>query len=195
MVPTCRPCALNCTRRGLHSLAIGLQLGTEGSRPMVLDPWKMHRWVPTRGPGVLTHTRRGPHPGAVHTQLRTQWSPPASTGPQLRTQWSPPMGCAPSIPTKGVPTRGPRALNWAQRGPHSWAMGLQMGMEGFPPRAVRLQLRTQWSPPVGRAPSTAHEGVPTRGQRAFKHTRKDPHSRAAGPQLGTEGSAPAVRVP
>ena len=147
--------------------------------------------------GLVSSPTHGgdPHPGAVHTQLRTQWSPPASTGPQLRTQWSPPMGCAPSIPTKGVPTRGPRALNWAQRGPHSWAMGLQMGMEGFPPRAVRLQLRTQWSPPVGRAPSTAHEGVPTRGQRAFKHTRKDPHSRAAGPQLGTEGSAPAVRVP
>ena len=65
-----------------------------------------------------------------------------------------------------------------------------MGMEGFPPRAVCLQLHTQC-----RAPSTAHEGVPTRGQRVFKHTRKDPHSRAAGPQLLTEGSAPAVRVP
>ena len=44
-------------------------------------------------------------------------------------------------------------------------------------------------------PLTAHEGVPTRGQLAFKHTQKDPHSLAAGPQLDTEGSAPAVRAP
>lgn len=129
VVPTCRPCALNRTRRGLHSLAIGLQLGTEGSRPMVIDPWKMHRWVPTRGPGVLTHTRRGPHPRAVHTQLPTQWSPPASTGPQLRTQWSPPMGCAPSTAHRGVCTRGVHALNRVQRGPHSPATHPQLGTE------------------------------------------------------------------
>ena len=81
---------------------------------------------------------------------------------------------------KGIPTRGPRTLSWAQRGPHSQAMGPQLGTEGFPPTDKCLQTCTQWSPPVGWGLSTAQRGL---------------QFWAIGPQLGMEGSQPMGLTP
>ena len=163
------------------------------------------------------------------------------------------MGCAPST-VHGVvlttrlcalnshegSTHGPRALNWAQRGPHSQTPGscvFNCSRSGSHPQSMRPQLRREQSPlacsapsahtegaswaarphphmegtpPAGRAPSTAHrgvptpgpstghggvptavpvpstehQGVPTRGPCALNHARSgSPHHKAVRPQL------------
>ena len=219
MVPTCRPCALNCTRRGLHSLAIGLQLGTEGSRPMVLDPWKMHRWVPTRGPGVLTHTRRGPPPGGrahstAHTMVPTRIHGPSTahavvptnglcalnshegrphsraSRSKLGTERSPLVGHGPSNGHGGVPTPG-RAPSTAHTVvPTCGPCTLNRARRGPHSRATRLQAHTERSPLAGRGPSTGHGGVRTRGACALGNAQTGPYSRARRPHPHTEGSPP-----
>lgn len=165
VVPTCGPCALNRTRRGLHSPAIGPQLGTEGSRPMVLDSWRT--------------LQMGPYSWAWCPHPHTEGTPPAGRLPSTahgvvltnRT-------LRPQLPRRASPLAG-HALS-TERSPLA-GHGPSNGHEGVPTPS--------------RVPSPAHGGVRTSGQRAFKHTGKDPHSRAAGPQLGTEGSVPMVRAP
>lgn len=104
--------------------------------------------------------------------------------PSLHRKGSPVEGRVSSTPKKGVPTRGPCVLNRVRRGPHSPAAGLNWACRGLDPwcarpgkerrvptrgpgiltgrhrsphpRAVRPLLRTQCSPLLGCAPSTAH---------------------------------------
>lgn len=215
VVATTKMCALKRSRSGSHSQAMGPQLGTEGFppadwclqlhtqwsppagrapstahggdstlRPLALnwarrgpDPWYLTpgercRWVPTHGPGVLTHTRRGPHRQAVC--------------PQPRTEWSSPTGLCALNSHEGRPHS--RATRSQQRGPHLRAMGLQMGMKGFPPRAVCLHQLMEGSALAGSAPSSTQGKIPTRGLRALNWARRGPYPWCVRPRKRTDGS-------
>ena len=98
------------------------------------------------------HPQREPYSGAARPQLGTEGSTPASRAhPHLSRRGSPPAGHEPSTTNSRVPTRGPRALNYARLSPH--------------PRPGRPHSYTDRSPPAsaGRALTQAAEHVASGG--------------------------------
>lgn len=195
----------------------------------------MHGGDPTRLPGALNHSQTGPPLAGLasspaHGGVSSPGDQARSTAhgvfpirsrhtlnhahhsrdwcPSLHMKDSPVEGRVPSTPKKRVPTRGPRALNWAWRGSHPRAVCPQPRKKrspftGHAPSMAHRGVLTQGEralrngdssllagqvsstahavvPTTGCAPLTSDRGVRTRGQRALKHTRRYPHSRAAG---------------
>lgn len=110
-------------------------------------------------------------------------------------QWSPLQGCTPSTAHAVVLTGRPRALKHTQRNPSLRATHHQPRTNGSSRLYVRPQLHTKDSPPVGSAPSTAHEVVLTTRLCALHAHEGRPHSSAIGPQPRTEGSPLAGSAP
>lgn len=164
--------------RGSHQPAVRIQLHPEGS-PLP-GPSTGHGRIPTTvcmPPTVC----QGPHPWAMHPQP-TPWSVVLTT-----------RLCALNSHEGRPPTRRPCALEVGSTEVHSWAMSLQMGMEGFPPGRV-LSCAHSGPHPCGPCTSTAHGGVPHFPRTAClqAHTGKIPTAPSTGHR---ERSAPAVVRP
>lgn len=170
VVPSTGLCALNRTLRG--------------SAPACRSPLTAHRGVPTLMQCAFKHTRRASPPRACAFHRACSGPHHKAVHPQPLTQWFPLAGRLPSSTHRGIPTRGPRTIDRARLGPQGCTRALNC------------------TPPVDSAPATvhgvvfttrlcalqAHEGRP---HWALNSSRRGPHSRAAPPQLGTEGSRPA----
>lgn len=205
MVPTTRLCTLKHPCSGPHSQAVHPHAKREGFPLTGQAPTTQHRCILKAADLPQLHTKGSP-PGA----------PPV--GPQPLMEWSSPQGCVPSTPMKVAPTRGPRALKWAQRHPHSQTHGPcvftdhacsgrhhkdvhpQLLMQWLHPQAMHPQPHMEQAPLMCRAPSSTHRrGL--MGWRPHPHTERTPPAGLApstipegfplvGPQLDMEGSPP-----
>ena len=133
-----------------------------------------HGTMARHGMRALNWAQRGPHLRVMGLQMGMEGFLPWAVCLQPRTEGSPLAGSAPSSTHGKIPTRGPRALNWARRGPH--------------PRCVRPRKRTDESLFAGQASSSSHGGVPAIEPRILNRALCDPHlRRAVRPQLPRRG--------
>lgn len=205
-----------------HSQAAHLQPCTDGSIAMGRVPSSLHGGDPTRLPGALNHSQTGPplaglasspayggvsSPGdqarstahgvfpirSRHTLNHAHHS--RDWCPSLHMKDSPVEGRVPSTPKKRVPTRGPRALNWAWRSPDTHYAHPGKPTDRSQLAARRPRLHTEGFPPTGHVPSTAHAVVPTTRLCAPKRSRSGSHPRAVRPRTHTEGFQLAGHTP
>lgn len=133
-VPTRVSCALNCACSGPQHWAVRPQPHTEGSAPACRAPLTAHRGVPTL----------------------VQW--PLSTHGGLLTR-----GRVPSTAHAVVPTTRLYTLNCSRSGSHWQAACPQAHTEESQFAGHAPSTAHEWVLKAVRAPSTAHQGFPTRG--------------------------------
>ena len=146
-VPTHGQGALILSQRGPHSPAGRLQPLTAGSPLAGLASSPAYRGVSSLGDQARSTAHGGVPIRGTHTLNHAHHSRDGC--PSLHMNGSPVEGCVPSTPKKGVPTRGPRALNWAWRGSHPGPCAFHCARRGPHSRAARLQAHTERSPLAG----------------------------------------------
>ena len=145
-LPTHGPCAFNRACSCPHHKAVCPQPPTQWLPLAGSELSCPHRGIPTDRPRTTKRARMGLQ-GCTPPSTAHQGFP--TCGP--RTEWSSPQGCAPSTPMKVVPTRGPRAVKWAQRDPHLQSHGscvFNHARSGRHHKDVSPQSLTQWFLPA-----------------------------------------------
>ena len=214
VVPTRGQCALKHTERVPTQGPRTIPLKGPTARGWVLKavgvPSTAHQEFPTCGLCTLNRARSGPHhkamrsqlPRRVHSwatssQLGTERSPLADPWVvclQLLTQWFPPAVHAPSTAQEQSPLAC--SAPSAQTEGASWAARPHPHMEGTPPAGRAPSTAHRGVPTPGPStghggvptavpmPSTEHHGLPTRGPCTLNHARSgSPHHKAVRPQL------------